>query len=222
MDIIEKIKFYIEYFSNKNNIFYEYKNNSFYNTVIRYSSTIIEFIDFICEINLIDYNYKNTINIYHKNYSQLYELADISDIKLSKALLTYYIKEEGVCNGLIASAIYYNVFEKVLYNILPYLAWEKIIDKLGNKIIEFETISTDERKHRWFSAKKKNNFIVIDCANKNTPSCKLTKKRKLVFKDFEKSYYLYLKIQKGETISNSEKKSTINKSYFFSLIYTLL
>lgn len=91
MDIIEKIKFYIDYFSNKNNIFYESKNNAFYNTIIRYSSTIIEFVDFVYEINLIDNNYKNTINIYHENYSKLYELADISDIKLSKALLTYYI-----------------------------------------------------------------------------------------------------------------------------------
>ena len=34
MDIIEKIKFYIDYFSNKNNIFYESKNNAFYNTII--------------------------------------------------------------------------------------------------------------------------------------------------------------------------------------------
>ena len=219
MDIIEKIKFYIEYFSNKNNIFYERINNSFYNTVIRYSSTII---DFIYEINLIDYNYKDTINIYHKNYSKLYELVDICDIKLAKAILTYYIKEEKVCNGLIASAIYYNVFEKALYKILPYLAWDKIIDRLGNKIIEFETISTDKTKHRWFSVQKKSNFIVIDCANKNTPSCKLTKKRRLVFKDFEKSYYLYLKIKKGETISSSEKKSAINKTYFFSLISNLL
>ncbi|WP_294171792.1 DUF6508 domain-containing protein [uncultured Clostridium sp.] len=222
MDIIEKIKFYIDYFSNKNNIFYESKNNAFYNTIIRYSSTIIEFVDFVYEINLIDNNYKNTINIYHENYSKLYELADISDIKLSKALLTYYIKEEKVCKGLIASAIYYNVFEKVLYNILPYLAWDKIINRLGNKTIEFETIPTDKRKHSWFSAKRKNNFIVIDCANKNIPSCKLTKKRKLIFKDFEKSYYLYLKIKNGEIISNDEKKSTINKSYFFSLIYNLL
>ena len=223
MNTIERIKFFIDYFNNKNNIFYEYKNNGFNCNKIKYSSTILEFVNFCHEINLIDYNYKQTINGYYKNYNKLYELIDISDVTLTKAILTYYIKEEQFCTGLIASAIYYHVFEKGLNKLLPYLAWDKILDGFNNNnILEIETLPNIRTECLWFSAQKKGNSIFIDCAQRNSPSCKFTKKRKLIFRDFQKVYFLYLKTERNEVISSYEKKSAINKTYFYALIYNFL
>ena len=61
MNTIERIKFFIDYFNNKNNIFYEYKNNGFNCNKIKYSSTILEFVNFCHEINLIDFKYKKVV-----------------------------------------------------------------------------------------------------------------------------------------------------------------
>ncbi|SCJ84774.1 DUF6508 domain-containing protein [uncultured Clostridium sp.] len=223
MNTIEKIKDYIEYFKNKNNIFYKYikcteKDSAIYMGGIDYTAKVNEFINFFYNSDLVDYDYATNIKMHCRDYNKLHELIYDADISLLKSILTYYIRQDRFCDGMIAMAIDNNVFENSLEGILIYLSWQKILESLGDKTIELKTVPKTNKTPIWFSAYKEEGNIYINCAKENVPSSKITARRKLTFKDFRNIYPLYLKRENGESVSKEVTKITVNQVYYFSLI----
>ena len=223
MNTIEKIKDYIEYFKNKNNIFYRYikgaeKDSVIYMGSIDYSPKVNEFINFFYNSDLVDYDYATNIEKCCIDCKKIHELIYDADMSLLKSILTYYIRQERFCDGIIAMAIDNNVFENILEKILIYLSWQKILESLGDKTIELKTIPKTNKTPIWFSTYKEEDNIYIDCAKENVPSSKITTRRKLIFKDFRNVYPLYLKRENGESVSKEVTKITLNQVYYFSLI----
>lgn len=95
---------------------------------IDYSPKVNEFINFFYNSELVDYDYVTNIKMHCRDYNKLYELIYDADISLLKSILTYYIRQERLCDGTIAMAIDNNVFENILERILIYLSWQKILE----------------------------------------------------------------------------------------------
>lgn len=185
---------------------------------IDYSSKVNEFINFFYASDLVDYDYVSNIEKYCRGSNKIHELIYDADISLLKSILTYYIRQDKFCDGMIAMAIDNNVFENILERILIYLSWQKILKSLGDKIIELKTVPKINKTPVWFSAYKEEDNIYVDCAKENSPSSKITTRRKLTFKDFKNVYPLYLKRENGESVSKEVTKITVNQVYYFSLI----
>jgi hypothetical protein len=58
----------------------------------------------------------------------------------------------------------------------------------------------------------------VNKAIKNKPSSSLTAVRVLTYETFKKVYPLYLKREKGESVSAEVTKITVNQVYYFSVI----
>lgn len=166
----------------------------------------------------MDYAYATNIEMYCRDLNKLHELIYDADINLLKSILTYYIRQERFFDGTISKAIDNNIFENILERIVIYLAWQQILESLGDKTLELKTIPKTNKTPIWFSAYKQEDNIYIDCAKENLPSSKITTRRKLTFNDFRKVYPLYLKRENGESVSKEVAKITVNQVYYFSLI----
>ena len=165
----------------------------------------------------MDYDYVKNIEKCCRDSKKIHELIYDADIKLLKSILTYYIRQERFCDGMIAMAVDNNMFERILI----YLSWQKILESLGDKTIELKTVPKTNKTPIWFSAYKEDGNIYIDCAKENVPSSKITTRRKLTFKDFRNVYPLYLKRENSESISKEVTKITVNQVYYFSMIKNL-
>lgn len=97
-------------------------------------------------------------------------------------------------------------------------AWKLIMDNLTENPMEFPTVPKTKREPVWFSAVVDGDIVIINEAIQNKPSSKLSKKRKLDYKTFEKVYPLYLKRESGERVSSEVTAITVNQVYYFSLI----
>jgi hypothetical protein len=100
----------------------------------------------------------------------------------------------------------------------PLEAWNMIISKLSGQEAEFPTYPKNNREPVWFTATTDGEKIYINKATHNKPSSKLTVQRKLKYKTFEKVFPLYLKREKGESVSAEVTAITVNQVYYFSLI----
>lgn len=97
--------------------------------------------------------------------------------------------------------------------------WNKIINKLREQQpLELHTVPTIAKTPVWFSSATDGGTIFIDNALINSPSSKISSIRKLTYKDFEKIYPIFLRREKGESVSKEATNSTRNQVYYFSLI----
>jgi hypothetical protein len=97
-------------------------------------------------------------------------------------------------------------------------AWNIIINKLSGNRLEFPTVPKVRRDPVWFSATTDRDFIYINRAIDNVPSSELTHQRKLKYSTFLKVYPLFLRREKGESVSKEVTSVTVNQVYYFSLI----
>lgn len=99
-----------------------------------------------------------------------------------------------------------------------HIVWNNILDKLGENKREFKTVPKTNKQPIWFSAYREDRYVYVESAIENMPSSKISTRRKLSFKVFEKVYPLYLKRENGEAVSKEVIKVTVNQVYYFSLI----
>lgn len=97
-------------------------------------------------------------------------------------------------------------------------AWNAIIAKLSGDKTELPTVPKTKKTPVWFSASTDGNTIFIEMAADHSPSSKLSSQRKLNYKTFQKVYPLYLRREKGESVSKEVTSITVNQVYYFSLI----
>ena len=97
--------------------------------------------------------------------------------------------------------------------------WKRIINELSDEQVEIHTVPSNRKTPLWFVAKCNDNIIIIDKANINKPSCKLSGRRKISFKDFEIVNSYYDRWKSGETgIRHEVSRKSRNTAYIFALI----
>lgn len=96
--------------------------------------------------------------------------------------------------------------------------WNSIISNLSDKVLELPTVPRTKKIPVWFSVTTDHKKIFVNVAIQHKPSSKLSIERKLTYKTFEKVYPLYLKREKGESISAEVTSITVNQVYYFSVI----
>lgn len=101
-------------------------------------------------------------------------------------------------------------------------AWNLIIEGIGNEVREFNTVPKTKKQPVWFSAVVSGNNIIIDRAQNNEPSSKISTKRRLDFGDFKKVYPLAIRRKLGESVSAEVTAATRNQVYYFALIEHLV
>lgn len=84
--------------------------------------------------------------------------------------------------------------------------------------MEFSTTPKTKRDPVWFSAIFDGDVILINKAINNRPSSNLKMPRKLTYKTFQKVFPLYLRRERGESVSAEAKAITVNQVYYYSLI----
>lgn len=101
-------------------------------------------------------------------------------------------------------------------------AWNLILDGIGNKTKEFHTVPKTKKQPVWFSAIINGRNIIIDKAQNNEPSSKISTKRRLDLDNFKKVYPLSIRRKLGESVSSEATEATRNQVYYFSLIEHLV
>ncbi len=80
-----------------------------------YDDTLVEFIEEFYKTNLISYEYLNVIESRGlKDTNKINNAIDDVDMKLLKAILTGYVRQERFCDGLWADVVGDKVFLKIL------------------------------------------------------------------------------------------------------------
>ena len=108
-----QLKRYLHFFEDDTIIFF--KDTSGY---IEYHKTLDKFI-YDCEkLHMMDREYLENLEEYIGKGIELKELIEIADIKLLKSILTYYIRGERFCEGMIAAGFKDDVFRRILIRLL--------------------------------------------------------------------------------------------------------
>lgn len=100
----------------------------------------------------------------------------------------------------------------------PKEVWNNVIEKLSEGKLELPTTPKNKRTPVWFTARTDGDLIYISEAIHNRPSSKLSMDRKLTYSKFEEVYPLFLRREKGESVSSEVTTITVNQVYFFSLM----
>lgn len=115
---------YIAYFKNDNNDFYNYNRGKKEKEVvtlgyITYSQKVLNFIKDATDIEfLYNGNYLNWISSDEdKNYNIVKSKIDRANIEKLREILTYYLRGERFCEGLLASSIDEGIILKILYRL---------------------------------------------------------------------------------------------------------
>ena len=95
--------------------------------------------------------------------------------------------------------------------------WLGIISDLKSNPRDLHTTPKSNKKPLQFYAYTDGKYIYIDNAKGNTPSSKISSKRKLTFTELEKIYPIHLRREKGESVSRGATEATRNQVYWYSI-----
>ena len=122
---IEKIRNYISYFETTHaetacrwEGSHELENGAFSMPFPAYETRFLDFIDDISNSGLMDVCYGNTLEEYGLEMNhELTKKIDTADLRLAKAILTCYVRQERFCDGLWGRAIKEGTFLALLKRI---------------------------------------------------------------------------------------------------------
>lgn len=100
--------------------------------------------------------------------------------------------------------------------------WKEILEYFFEKEIELHTRPKTKRQYKWFSLYSDSDYIYIQSAKENEPSCKISKFRKLTYKEFVRILSIYYARERGEAVSKRAAKVTHNQVYWYSLLSCFL
>ena len=126
---IEKIRNYISYFETIHaetacrwEGSQKLKNGVFSMPFPVYETQFLDFIDDISSSDLMDVNYGGTLEEYGLGMdNELTKKIDTADLRLAKAILTCYVRQERFCDGLWGRAIKEGTFLALLKRIATLL-----------------------------------------------------------------------------------------------------
>jgi len=96
--------------------------------------------------------------------------------------------------------------------------WKEILEYFFKKELELHTRPKIKRQYKWFSLYSDLDYIYIQSAKKNEPSCKISECRKLTYKEFIRILPIYYAREKGESVSKRATAITYNQVYWYSLL----
>ena len=102
-----------------------------------------------------------------------------------------------------------------------YSLWKHMLHTLSTPC-EFHTVPRSQRTPLWFCACAKNNFIFVSNAQSHIPSCHISSPRRLTFEEFLRIHPIFLRRERGESVSKDAIAATYNQVYWFALIKELL
>lgn len=108
-----QLKTYLEFFEGENNRFYEFENG-----YVNYHEKINDFISDCYQSNMMDTDYLINLQQYIDKNIQPSDLIETVDIDLLKTILTYYIRGERFCEGMIADSFKDHVFKRILIRLI--------------------------------------------------------------------------------------------------------
>ena len=108
-----QLKTYLHFFEDDTITFFKDANG-----YIEYHKTLYKFIDDCEKLHMMDKEYLENLKKYIDKGIELKELIEIADINLLKSILTYYIRGERFCDGMIAVSFEDNIFKRILIRLL--------------------------------------------------------------------------------------------------------
>ena len=108
-----QLKTYLHFFEDDTITFFKSTNG-----YIKYHETLENFIYDCDELHMMDREYLENLEKYIGKGIEPKELIEIADINLLKSILTYYIRGERFCEGMIAVSFKDNVFRRILTRLL--------------------------------------------------------------------------------------------------------
>lgn len=111
----EQLKKYVNLFNDDNMCFFEYKKG-----YLHYHEMVDMFINDFYNSNMMDTEYEKHLEEFLNEETLLSELIKTSDISLIKSVLTYYIRGERFCEGMIAKGIENNIFRIAINKLEEY------------------------------------------------------------------------------------------------------
>ena len=98
-------------------------------------------------------------------------------------------------------------------------AWNSIISGLAISTEDYSTVPKINREPLWFSAILNENYVIIDRAKNNIPTCKINSPRIITYPGFETVYPYYKKWRLGQVgVRMEARQRSRNTAYIFGLI----
>lgn len=95
--------------------------------------------------------------------------------------------------------------------------WLWIINDLRSNPRDLHTIPRSNKQPLWFYAYSDGTYIYVSNAKDHSPSSRIAVPRKLWFAEYERIYPIYLRREKGESVSREALAVTNNQVYWYAI-----
>ena len=102
-----------------------------------------------------------------------------------------------------------------------YSLWKHMLHTLST-LVNFILFHVLNVRLSGFGACAKNNFIFVSNAQSHIPSCHISSPRGFTFEEFLRIHPIFLRRERGESVSKDAIAATYNQVYWFALIKELL
>ncbi|WP_066307324.1 hypothetical protein [Bacillus sp. FJAT-29814] len=97
--------------------------------------------------------------------------------------------------------------------------WSELVKQAQEAEFEIHTVPKNQSIPLWFQVGVQGNYLIIRKAKTNSPSVRISKERKISYKDFEFVFGYYDRWLKGEAGVRQEAiQKSQNTAYIFALI----
>ena len=102
------------------------------------------------------------------------------------------------------------------------LTWDDLYDSFKKNPRSVKTHPQSNSTPKWFYAYSNGSAICIENARGKQPSCSIKGTRKLNPNEFNEVFEIYLRREKGDSVSSEITRVTLNSSYWFGVIYAFV
>jgi len=102
------------------------------------------------------------------------------------------------------------------------LTWDIMYDSFKKNPRNVQTHPQRNSQPRWFYAYSDGSAICIENSRGKHPSCSISEKRKLEHDKFSAVYDLYLRREKGDSVTKEIGSITRQASYWFGAIHAMI
>ena len=97
------------------------------------------------------------------------------------------------------------------------ISYVELVNNLSDNPRDISTKPITNRVGKWFYAYAEGGSVIVDVAKEHTPKCSISKPRKLLEKELEDIYELYLQRKRGITVSKQAAAITRNQVYWYEI-----
>jgi hypothetical protein len=97
--------------------------------------------------------------------------------------------------------------------------WNNLLKQAQEAEFEIHTVPRKQSSPLWFQVGVQGNYLIVGKAKRNSPSVRISKERKISYKDFEFVFGFYDRWLKGEAgVGQEAARKSQNTAYIFALI----